>query len=135
MREFKESTKLDLSEQDEYIFSRYVENDIHYLRILSHLVADPQKLHERVVGHEKQAETGDQDVVPLDSEVVFVEREAVLTGPPILDHVHAEIVYGRIQFGRAMGKEFAPCSASSGVPSGNSTRWAGQNHFLPARAG
>lgn len=99
MREFKESTKLDLSEQDEYIFSRYVENDIHYLRILSHLVADPQKLHERVVGHEKQAETGDQDVVPLDSEVVFVEREAhrrsYFGASPVWDMKHSGFIIKR----------------------------------------
>lgn len=75
VREFKESTKLDLSEQDEYIFGRYVEKDIRYLRMLSHFVADPQKLHERVVAHEERAETGVQDVVSLDSEVVVVEGE------------------------------------------------------------
>ena len=75
VREFKESTKLDLSEQDEYIFGRYVEKDIRYLRMLSHFVADPQELHERVVAHEERAETGVQDVVSLDSEVVVVEGE------------------------------------------------------------
>ncbi len=53
VRQFKSLTKLELTDQDEYIFERYVEKDIAYLRMLQHATSDEESLNEEVRVHEE----------------------------------------------------------------------------------
>ena len=72
--EFKSLTKRALTERNEYIFERYIENDVPYLRMLQHASSDQQLLNREVQRHQRRREEfGD---VWVESEVLMSSTEA-----------------------------------------------------------
>ena len=59
--QFKSLTKRALTERDEYIFERYVENDIGYLRMLERASSDEERLNQEVERHERRSQDVEQE--------------------------------------------------------------------------